>query len=185
MGAQRIEVAHTQYYGWALRNRAALLPSREQARAAHEAIGQARERHSEHIAIDYVAPDYLGRYPKPCMNGWGQRSMNVAPDGTALPCHAAATIPGLVFWNVRQRPLAEIWQASPAFEAYRGTDWMRKPCVSCPRRETDFGGCRCQALAITGDARNTDPVCHLSEHRHLIDAMLSEPAQPILQRGHP
>lgn len=183
MGAQRIEVAHAEYYGWASRNRVGLLPSREQARAAHDAIGEARERFSGRIAIDYVAPDFLGRYPKPCMNGWARRSMNIAPDGTALPCHAAATIPGLTFWNVREHSLAEIWQDSPAFEAYRGTGWMREPCMSCPRRETDFGGCRCQALAITGDARNTDPVCHLSPHRSRIDAILAMPQGHLVRRG--
>jgi pyrroloquinoline quinone biosynthesis protein E len=160
LGAARIEIAHAQYYGWGLRNRAALLPTPDQVAAAGAAVAQAR--HGGGIAIDYVAADHFGRFPKPCMHGWGRRSLNVTPSGKVLPCHAAETIPGLVFANVRDTSLADIWQSSPAFEAFRGTEWMPEPCASCARRDVDFGGCRCQAFAITGDARNTDPACSLS-----------------------
>jgi pyrroloquinoline quinone biosynthesis protein E len=135
--------------------------------------------------IDYVAPDYHGRFPKPCVNGWGRQSLNVEPTGRGLPCHAAATIPGLTFWSVRDRSLRDIWENSPAFAAFRGTAWMREPCVSCPRREIDFGGCRCQALAFTGDARNADPVCEYSPARPLVEAELRkcrEAVQPLLYR---
>jgi PqqA peptide cyclase len=182
LGAGRIEVAHAQYYGWGLANRAALMPGRDAALRARDVVEAARQRLAGSVAIDYVPPDYLGRFPKPCVNGWGRRVVNVAPDGTALPCHAAATIPGLEFWNVRDRALGEIWRFSPAFEAYRGTAWVREPCTSCPRLPVDFGGCRCQAFAITGDARNADPVCSLSPYRDRIDAALAEPKAPLRYR---
>ena len=168
--ARRIEVAHSQYYGWALKNRAALIPSADQAAAARNTVERLRAEFQGIIVIDYVAPDYFGRFPKPCMNGWGRQSLNVTPSGRVLPCHAAETIPGLTFWSVRDRTLAEIWAESPAFNAFRGTDWMREPCLSCPRKEIDFGGCRCQAFALTGDARNTDPVCVYSPARALVTA---------------
>ena len=170
VGAGRIEIAHTQYHGWAARNRAFLMPSREQVVRARDAVAELKAAYAGRIAIDYVTPDYYARYPKPCMNGWGRRTLNVTPSGSVLPCHSAASIPGLVFDNVLERSLAEIWTSSPAFEAFRGTDWMREPCLSCARKDVDFGGCRCQALALTGDARNTDPVCTLSPFRPLIDA---------------
>src|SRR5689334_5019415 len=162
LGARRIEIAHIQYYGWALRNRSALLPSVGQVAFARETVKRARADHQGRLVIDYVAPDYFARYPKPCVNGWGRQSLNVTPSGKVLPCHAAETIPGLIFWSVRDRPLREVWERSPAFEAFRGTGWMREPCASCPRKMVDFGGCRCQAFALTGDAQNTDPVCTLS-----------------------
>ncbi|HKH34271.1 MAG TPA: radical SAM protein [Beijerinckiaceae bacterium] len=174
LGARRIEVAHSQYYGWALKNRAALLPSAEQVAETRATVERLRVELQGTIVIDYVAPDYFGRFPKPCMNGWGRQSLNVTPSGRVLPCHAAETIPGLGFWSVRERPLREIWQESPAFNAFRGTGWMREPCASCPRREVDFGGCRCQALALTGDPRNADPVCMHSPARALITAALEE-----------
>jgi PqqA peptide cyclase len=174
LGARRIEVAHAQYYGWAFKNRTALMPSAEQAAASRRTVERLRAELTGTIVIDYVAPDYYGRFPKPCMNGWGRQSMNVTPSGRVLPCHAAETIPGLAFWSVRDRSLAEIWAQSPAFNAFRGTQWMREPCASCPRREIDFGGCRCQALAFTGDARNTDPVCTYSPARALVAAALEE-----------
>jgi len=164
LGAGRVEVAHTQYYGWALRNRAALMPTRAQVQRAIEVIERIRPRYQDRLAIDLVMPDYYARRPKPCMGGWARRSLNVTPSGRVLPCHAAETIPGLDFWSVRDHSLAEIWVGSPAFAAFRGTDWMQEPCRSCPRREIDFGGCRCQALAIAGDARATDPACDLSPH---------------------
>jgi PqqA peptide cyclase len=170
-GAGRIEIAHVQYYGWAVANRAVLMPTRAQAERAAELVEQLRLRHHGGIVIDAVVPDYYARYPKPCLGGWGRRSLNVTPSGKVLPCHAAETIPHLEFWNVREHPLAEIWARSPAFQAFRGTNWMQEPCRSCPRRERDFGGCRCQAFALTGDAAAADPVCHLSPHRSLVTAL--------------
>jgi pyrroloquinoline quinone biosynthesis protein E len=174
LGAGRVEIAHAQYYGWALKNRAALMPSADEASGARAAVERLRAELEGSIVIDYVAPDYFGRFPKPCMNGWGRQSLNVTPSGRALPCHAAESIPGLTFWSVREHGLAEIWEASPAFNAFRGTEWMREPCASCPRKEIDFGGCRCQALAFTGDARNTDPVCSYSPARALVADAVEE-----------
>ncbi len=162
LGAQRVEIAHVQYYGWALKNRAALMPSREQAIGAIETVEKLRQAHHGRIVIDSALPDYYARYPKPCMGGWGRRSLNVTPSGTVLPCHAAEVIPGLPFWSVTEHSLADIWRHAPAFNAFRGTDWMQEPCRSCPKQREDFGGCRCQAFLLTGDARATDPVCHLS-----------------------
>jgi pyrroloquinoline quinone biosynthesis protein E len=169
LGASRVEIAHVQYYGWALRNRSLLMPSRDQVQRAAAVVEELRTRHHGRIVIDAVVPDYHARYPKACVGGWGRRSLNVTPSGKVLPCHAAETIPGLQFWNVRDRPLAEIWASSPAFEAFRGTAWMKEPCMSCPRREQDFGGCRCQAFALTGDAAAADPVCHLSPQHRLVE----------------
>jgi pyrroloquinoline quinone biosynthesis protein E len=171
LSAKRIEIAHVQYYGWALRNRAALMPSREQVERAVATVDELRRRHRGEIVIDAVVPDYYARYPKPCVGGWGRRSLNVMPDGVVLPCHAAQTIPGLKFWSVRKHSLADIWAHSPAFNAFRGNAWMREPCASCPRRGEDFGGCRCQAYALTGDAAATDPVCQLSPHHSRIEAL--------------
>jgi pyrroloquinoline quinone biosynthesis protein E len=164
LGARRLEVAHTQYHGWADRNRLALMPTREQVRRAGEIVEAARERLRGVMAIDYVTPDHLAKYPKPCMGGWGRVGLNVTPDGRVLPCHAAETIPGLRFDSVRDRPLGEIWERGEAFAAFRGTAWMQEPCRSCERRARDWGGCRCQALAWTGDAAATDPACTLSPH---------------------
>jgi pyrroloquinoline quinone biosynthesis protein E len=164
LGASRVEIAHVQYYGWALKNRAALMPTREQVERAVAVVEALRARHHGRIVIDAVVPDYYARFPKACVGGWGRRSLNVTPSGKVLPCHAAETIPGLEFWNVREHALADIWDNAPSFRAFRGTEWMKEPCASCPRREQDFGGCRCQAFALTGDARATDPVCHLSPH---------------------
>jgi len=160
--AARIEIAHAQYYGWALKNRAALMPTAEQVKRAVAEVDELRRQHHGRIVIDAVVPDYHARTPKPCVGGWGRRSLNVTPSGRVLPCHAAESIPGLEFWNVRDHSLGEIWAASPAFNAFRGTDFLPEPCASCDRREIDFGGCRCQAFLLTGDARATDPVCHLS-----------------------
>ena len=162
LGASRVEIAHVQYYGWALQNRAALMPTAAQVARAAEAVEALRQRHHGEIVIDAVVPDYHARLPKPCVGGWGRRSLNVTPAGKVLPCHAAETIPGLEFWSVREHSLADIWKNSPAFNAFRGTAWMQEPCRSCARRDIDFGGCRCQAFALTGDARATDPVCHLA-----------------------
>jgi PqqA peptide cyclase len=169
LGASRIEIAHVQYYGWALKNRAALMPTREQVDLAVHQVAALRTRHHGRIVIDAVVPDYYARFPKPCVGGWGRRSLNVTPAGRVLPCHAAEVIPGLEFWNVREHSLAEIWRASPAFLAFRGTDWMQEPCKSCTRRDQDFGGCRCQAFLLTGDARAADPVCHLSPQHALVE----------------
>jgi len=173
LGASRIEIAHVQYYGWALENRAALMPTREQVERAVGEVEALRAKHHGRIVIDAVVPDYHARFPKPCVGGWGRRSLNVTPSGRVLPCHAAEVIPGLEFWSVREHSLEEIWQTSPAFNAFRGTDWMPEPCASCPRREQDFGGCRCQAFLITGDARATDPVCHLAPHHALVAELAS------------
>jgi PqqA peptide cyclase len=171
LGATRVEIAHAQYYGWALKNRATLMPSAEQVRRAAVAVEELRRRHHGEIVIDAVVPDYHARLPKPCVGGWGRRSLNVTPAGKALPCHAAESIPGLEFWSVREHSLADIWANSPAFNAFRGTAWMREPCLSCARREIDFGGCRCQAFALTGDARATDPVCYLSPRHEDVAAL--------------
>jgi pyrroloquinoline quinone biosynthesis protein E len=162
MGARRIEIAHTQYYGWAYLNRAALMPSRDQVMAATTLIEALRKRHQGQIVIDAVTSDYYARVPKSCMGGWGARALNVTPSGKVLPCHAAETIPGLVFDNVMQRPLHDIWHFNPAFNAFRGLDWMEGPCVPCERKTTCRGGCRCQALAIAGSAIVADPVCEKS-----------------------
>jgi len=176
LGAGRVELAHAQYYGWALRNRAALMPTRAQVEAATADLAAMRARYAGTLAIDAVVPDYYARRPKPCMGGWGRRSLNVTPSGRVLPCHAAETIPGLRFWSVRDRNLAEIWTRSPAFQAFRGTDWMRAPCRSCERREIDFGGCRCQAMLIAGDAAEADPACALSPLHGRMLAMAEEAA---------
>jgi len=171
LGAGRVEIAHVQYYGWALENRAALMPTAEQVKRAVGEVEGLRERHRGRIVIDAVVPDYYAKYPKPCVAGWGRRSLNVTPAGRVLPCHAAESIPGLEFWSVREHSLADIWASSPAFRAFRGTDWMQEPCASCPRRHEDFGGCRCQAFALTGDARATDPVCHLSPKHAIVEEL--------------
>ena len=171
LGATRVEIAHAQYYGWALKNRAALMPTAEQVKRAAATVEELRARHHGEIVIDAVVPDYYARLPKPCVGGWGRRSLNVTPAGKVLPCHAAESIPDLEFWNVREHSLADIWKNSPAFNAFRGTDWMQEPCRSCARREIDFGGCRCQAFALTGDARATDPVCHLAPGHEAVAAL--------------
>ncbi len=162
LGASRVEIAHVQYYGWALENRSNLMPDAAQVERAAIAVEDLRSRHHGEIVIDAVVPDYYARLPKPCVGGWGRRSLNVTPSGKVLPCHAAESITGLEFWSVREHSLADIWTNSPAFRAFRGTAWMLEPCRSCERRDVDFGGCRCQAFALVGDARAADPVCHLS-----------------------
>lgn len=161
-GAQRVEVANVQYYGWGLLNRAELLPSREQLDRATNLVEAARERLKGVLVIDYVVPDYYARRPKSCMGGWAQRFLNVNPEGRVMPCHAAETIPGLVFERVGERPLGDIWRDGQAFSRFRGTDWMPDPCASCDRREIDWGGCRCQAMAVAGRADVADPACELS-----------------------
>jgi pyrroloquinoline quinone biosynthesis protein E len=170
LGADRLELANTQYLGWALLNRAALLPAREQLARARTVAADARRRLRGRMEILFVTPDYYADRPKACMDGWGRRFIVVSPDGLALPCHAAHTLPGLVFDNVRARPLGEIWEGSSAFGVFRGDAWMPEPCRSCDQRAVDFGGCRCQAYHLTGDAAATDPVCPLSPDHALIEA---------------
>jgi pyrroloquinoline quinone biosynthesis protein E len=174
LGARRVEIAHTQYYGWADKNRALLMPSRAEVDTATEQVERARTAHAGAIAIDYVAPDYHAQFPKPCMQGWARRTMNVTPSGKVLPCHAAEVIPDLEFWNIADHSLAEIWNHSPAFNAFRGEAWMQEPCRSCARRAIDFGGCRCQAFMLTGDAREADPVCHLSPRHGVVTQIIEE-----------
>lgn len=179
LGAGRLEVAHVQYYGWALRNRAALMPTRAQLDRATETVNAARARLKGVLTIDYVVPDYYARLPKACMGGWGRQFLNINPAGKVLPCHAAESITGLTFESVRDRPLAAIWADSAAFKAFRGTDWMPEPCRSCERREIDWGGCRCQAFALTGKAEAVDPACGLSpDHEALVAAAGAESTAP-------
>jgi len=175
--ARRVEIAHVQYYGWAYRNRAALMPSRDELERANATVEAARERLKGVLVIDHVVPDYYARRPKACMGGWGQRFLNISPSGKVLPCHAAESITGLSFERVGQRPLKEIWENSDAFVKYRGTGWMPEPCQSCDRREVDWGGCRCQAFAITGEAGVTDPACSLSpQHDKILALAVAEAA---------
>ncbi|MBP0449415.1 pyrroloquinoline quinone biosynthesis protein PqqE [Kitasatospora sp. RG8] len=172
LGADRVELAHTQFYGWAWRNRAHLAPTGEQVHRAERDVAAAREHHGDRIEIVHVAADHHGGTAKPCMDGWGRRQLVVTPDGDVLPCLAAAQLPGLPVPSAVTDGLAAIWHDSPAFNRYRGTDWMPEPCRSCALREVDHGGCRCQAFQFTGDPGATDPACHLSPHHHLV----AEPA---------
>jgi PqqA peptide cyclase len=175
LGAQRVELANVQFYGWAFLNRAALLPTREQVISAREIAAAAKARLAGTIDIFYVLPDYYETRPKPCLNGWGQRYLTVNPVGDVLPCPTAfSAIPYLRFENVRTRNLDWIWQESESFNRFRGTEWMPEPCRSCPQKEIDFGGCRCQAALLTGNAANTDPVCEFSPNRTLVDAVLRD-----------
>jgi len=177
LDAARLEVAHTQYYGWALANRAALMPTLEQIERATGVVEQARRALEGRLVIDYVVPDYYARFPKPCMGGWGRISLNVTPSGKVLPCHAAETIADLAFDNVRDKPLSEIWESSESFRAFRGLDWMEEPCRSCERKALDWGGCRCQAFALAGRAEATDPACSLSPlHGELVRLASEESA---------
>jgi pyrroloquinoline quinone biosynthesis protein E len=172
LDAQRLELANTQYYGWAVVNQDALQPTRAQLERGEAAVQRFRERVGSKITVLWVLPDYHEDLPKPCMGGWGRTAIVVAPNGEALPCQAAATIPGLEFANVRDHSLQWIWDESDAFNRFRGTGWMQEPCRSCPlgRQEEDFGGCRCQALRLTGDAAATDPVCRFSPHHEKVVA---------------
>jgi len=171
--ATRIEFANVQYYGWAFANRENLMPTREQVNDSVEFMKREQERLRGKIRVEFVVPDYYAKYPKPCMGGWGRKLMLITPRGDALPCHAAQVIPGLTFENVKDRSLREIWEHSAAFKKFRGENWMQEPCRSCDRRELDFGGCRCQALLLAGDASATDPVCSLAPLRPKVDAILS------------
>jgi pyrroloquinoline quinone biosynthesis protein E len=174
LAPERMEIAHTQYYGWALKNRAALLPTRAQLETATEAVTAAEKRLAGRIRVDFVVPDYYARFPKACMGGWGRRLMLINPAGKVLPCHAAEVIPGLAFENVREQSLETIWRDSPSFQRFRGEEWMPEPCRSCDQRTEDFGGCRCQALLLTGNASATDPACSLAPAHHIVEAALAE-----------
>ena len=173
-GAQRVEIAHVQYYGWALQNRDALLPTRAQVDRSIEIVEAARERLKGRLRIDFVLPDYYAKYPKPCMNGWGHQLMLIDPAGKVLPCHAAGVIPGLEFASTREHPLRWIWEESPAFNRFRDESWMPEPCRSCDRRTRDFGGCRCQAFLLTGEAASTDPVCTLAPTHAVVEKILAQ-----------
>ena len=174
MGADRLELANTQYYGWGLRNRGALMPTRQQIETSREVAHRMITKYKGRMQIIYVLPDYYEAYPKPCYGGWGNLYVLVTPDGKALPCHGATEIKSLQLVNVRDHTLDWIWQQSPIFNAFRGDSWMQEPCRSCPKKGQDFGGCRCQAYALTGDATNPDPVCTLTPFRSIIDQALEE-----------
>jgi pyrroloquinoline quinone biosynthesis protein E len=179
LGADRIELANTQYYGWAYLNRENLLPTREQLKRAEDVTNRFRERVGNKMRIFFVVPDYYEDRPKACMNGWGALFLTVTADGLALPCHEARMLPGLEFPNVRDHDLRWIWYDSPGFNAYRGDAWMKEPCRTCPDKVKDFGGCRCQAYMLTGDATNTDPVCGLSPHHKLVTDVVDKAQRPV------
>lgn len=176
----RVEFAHVQYYGWAFVNRERLLPTRRQLDRSLELLKQAEERWRGKIRVEYVVPDYYAKYPKPCMGGWGRKVMLITPEGDALPCHAAKVLPEMKFENVAAEPLRRIWEDSSSFRKFRGERWMPEPCRGCDRRDKDFGGCRCQAFLITGNAAATDPVCSLSADRVAVDEVLGHVnAKPV------
>jgi pyrroloquinoline quinone biosynthesis protein E len=179
--AGRIEFANVQYYGWAFANRENLLPTRAQLDRSVELLKRAQDRLRGKIQVEFVVPDYYAKYPKACMGGWGQKLMLITPNGDALPCHAARIIPDLHFDNLKDRSLREIWEKSEAFEKFRGEEWMPEPCKSCDRRTRDFGGCRCQAFLLTGDAMATDPVCSLAPQRSKVDAILAAANGPAAE----
>jgi PqqA peptide cyclase len=174
LNPERIEIAHTQYYGWALANRAALMPTRAQLEKAVAIVAAAEKRLAGRVRIDSVVPDYYAKYPKACMGGWGRRLMLINPAGKVLPCHAAEVLPGMSFENVREKTLEWIWQESSSFQKFRGEDWMPEPCRSCDRRTEDFGGCRCQAFLLTGDALVTDPACSLAPSHPIVESAVHE-----------
>jgi pyrroloquinoline quinone biosynthesis protein E len=172
MGVDYLELANTQYYGWALINRAQLMPTQAQLVRAESVVNACRARIGNRMRILFVVPDYFEQRPKACMNGWGSVFLGIAPDGTALPCHAARTLPGVHFPNVRDTSVEGIWYGSDAFNRYRGDTWMKDPCRTCADKDKDFGGCRCQALAMTGDAANADPVCAKSPRHGDVQAIV-------------
>jgi pyrroloquinoline quinone biosynthesis protein E len=179
MGAEQVELANTQYYSWAMVNRDQLMPSREQLQRAEQVTNEFRDRVGNKMKIYFVVPDYYATRPKACMNGWGSVFLNIAADGMALPCHEARMLPGLTFPNVKEHDVRWIWNESPGFNAYRGDSWMKEPCRTCPEKTKDFGGCRCQAFMLTGDATNTDPVCDLSPQHHLITDAVEKAQNPV------
>jgi pyrroloquinoline quinone biosynthesis protein E len=191
LGADYVELANTQYYGWAARNRDQLLPSREQLRRAEEVTQRFRDKPGQRMRIFFVVPDYFERRPKPCMNGLGSIFLTITPDGTALPCQAARMLPGIEFPNVRDSSVKSVWYDSSGFNHFRGDSWMKEPCRSCPEKHKDFGGCRCQAYMLTGDAANADPVCDLSPYHQLVleavaraDAPRLVEEKPLIFRDH-
>jgi pyrroloquinoline quinone biosynthesis protein E len=185
MEAEYVELANTQYYGWAWVNRDHLLPTREQVARAEEATNRFRRRVGKKMRVFFVVPDYFEERPKACMNGWGAVFLTITADGLALPCHEARQLPGLDFPNVRDHDLGWIWRESPGFNAYRGDAWMKEPCRSCPEKAKDFGGCRCQAFLLTGDAANADPVCGLSPNHHLVTEALEKARLPMAPAAQP
>lgn len=182
LGAEYLELANCQYYSWAKENRELLLPSREQLQRAEQITNAYRDKLGDQIRIFYVVPDYYETRPKKCMNGWGNVFLTVTPDGTALPCHTAKMLPGLRFPNVREMSVRDIWYESEGFNHYRGDGWMKESCRSCPDKEKDLGGCRCQAYMLSGDADNADPVCDKSPHHHVIEAAVALAQIPDAQR---
>ena len=174
LDAERLEVAQVQYYGWALKNQTAFLPTREQLDNATKIVEEARVKYKGVLAIDYVVPDYYAKKPKSCMGGWGRQFLNITPAGKVLPCHAAESLTFLDFDNIKDKPLSWIWEHSESFNRFRGTDWMPEPCRSCDRREIDWGGCRCQAFALTGNADAADPACEFSPYRNVLEEPLSK-----------
>jgi PqqA peptide cyclase len=181
LGADRVELANTQYYGWGLQNRSALQPTREQVERSRGVAERAIQKYRGRMQITYVLPDYYEAFPKACYGGWGKLYLVVAPNGNVMPCHGATQITSLRFDSVRDQSLSWIWSESESFRLFRGDSWMKDPCRSCPRKQVDFGGCRCQAFALTGDAANADPVCTLTPLRQLIDQALEEPGQATPQ----
>jgi pyrroloquinoline quinone biosynthesis protein E len=177
MDAEYVELANTQYYGWAWLNRDRLLPSREQLQRAEAVTQRFREKVGQKMKIFFVVPDYFETRPKACMNGLGSVFLTVAPDGMALPCHAARMLPGMTFPNVQEASVGSIWYDSPGFNHFRGDSWMKEPCRSCPEKTKDFGGCRCQAYLLTGNPANADPVCDLSPHHHLVTEAIERAAR--------
>lgn len=178
IGVDYLEFANIQYYNWALLNRDALLPTREQLERAEEAVAKARQRLDGSMTIYFVIPDYFETRPKACMNGWGTIHLTIAPDGAALPCQEVRVIEGLEFPTVREHSLQWLWEESPLFQKFRGDEWMSEPCRTCDEKEKDFGGCRCQAFLLTGDASNTDPACAKSPHHHVIELAVSRARKP-------
>jgi len=184
MGAERLELANVQFYGWAFQNQMALLPTHEQLTRAERISAEARERLRGRMEVHYILPDYFGDRPKPCMNGWGRRYLTVNPVGDVLPCPTASSIPNLNAENIRDRSLTEIWTNSQAFNRFRGTEWMPEPCQSCDLRDVDFGGCRCQSALLTGDAAATDPACSLSPFRDRLTSIVDAAQTPSSMPGY-
>jgi len=181
LGADYVELANTQYYGWSLINRNQLMPTKEQIDEAEKITNEFRQYIGNKMKIFFVVPDYYAERPKKCMNGWGEVFMIVTANGDVLPCHSARVLPNIEFPNVKNDQLNEIWYDSSAFNKYRGDDWMKEPCRSCSEKENDLGGCRCQAYLLSGDAEGADPICTKSPHRHLIDQALEDSKNEILQ----